>query len=254
MRSTELARLAGVSVRTLRHHHAVGVLPEPPRDPNGYRRYGVEHLVRTLRVTRLAELGVPLERMPALLDDAAPGATDAALAALDDELAAKVAQLERQRALVAELRTLGTAPDQPPALARWVALLPVVSPEQAAADRDVLVLLARMVGEEGQAEVARLYERMAAPALRDVVLDLTRRFDALDDGSTDGEVRALADDLAHHLAPLLAELVTGVPETTEAPWAEVLDALQRHHLRPRQQEALALTARRLEEAAATDDG
>lgn len=31
MKSSELAKLAGVSVRTLRHYHAIGLLPEPPR-------------------------------------------------------------------------------------------------------------------------------------------------------------------------------------------------------------------------------
>lgn len=32
-----MARLAGVTVRTLRHYHQVQVLAEPPRTSNGYR-------------------------------------------------------------------------------------------------------------------------------------------------------------------------------------------------------------------------
>lgn len=253
MRSTELARLAGVSVRALRHYHQVGVLPEPPRDPNGYRRYGVEHLVRTLRVARLAGLGIALERMPALLDDVAPGASDAALAALDEELAARVAQLERQRALVAEVRALGTAPDQPPELARWVALLPAGSPEQSAADRDALVLIARVASERRTAQVARLYEHMAAPALQEVTLDLTHRFAAVGDGTSDEEVRSLAGELAHHLGPLLAEHGVDLPELAAGPWAEAFAALERRHLHPRQSAVLAALARRVE-GAATPDG
>lgn len=39
MRSGELAELAGVSVRTLRHYHRIGLLPEPPRTSAGYRTY-----------------------------------------------------------------------------------------------------------------------------------------------------------------------------------------------------------------------
>ena len=30
MKSSEIAKLAGVSVRTLRHYHAIDLLPEPP--------------------------------------------------------------------------------------------------------------------------------------------------------------------------------------------------------------------------------
>jgi DNA-binding transcriptional MerR regulator len=40
LRIGELADLAGVTVRTIRHYHAKGLLAEPPRDPSGYRRYG----------------------------------------------------------------------------------------------------------------------------------------------------------------------------------------------------------------------
>ena len=49
MRSAELARLAGVTVRTVRHYHHVGVLAEPRRGINGYRSYDVHDLIRLLR-------------------------------------------------------------------------------------------------------------------------------------------------------------------------------------------------------------
>ncbi|MBO4273911.1 MerR family DNA-binding transcriptional regulator [Microbispora triticiradicis] len=41
MRIGELAALVGVSTCTVRHYHQRGVLPEPPRRDNGYRRYGL---------------------------------------------------------------------------------------------------------------------------------------------------------------------------------------------------------------------
>ena len=52
MKSSEIAKLAGVSVRTLRHYHAIDLLPEPPRGENGYRDYGAGDLVRLLRIKR----------------------------------------------------------------------------------------------------------------------------------------------------------------------------------------------------------
>ena len=36
LRSGDVAKLAGVTVRTLRHYRRIGLLPEPPRDDNGY--------------------------------------------------------------------------------------------------------------------------------------------------------------------------------------------------------------------------
>ncbi len=36
---SQLASYAGVTVRAVRHYHAKGLLPEPPRDGSGYRRY-----------------------------------------------------------------------------------------------------------------------------------------------------------------------------------------------------------------------
>jgi DNA-binding transcriptional MerR regulator len=72
MLSGELAELAGVTVRTLRHYHQIGVLPEPPRSAGGYRHYDVRHVVRLLRITRMTALGVPLAALPEVLDDRRP--------------------------------------------------------------------------------------------------------------------------------------------------------------------------------------
>ena len=95
MRSGEVARLAGVSVRTLRHYHQIGVLPEPHRRGGGYRDYDVHDLIRLLRIRRLASLGIPLERIPALLDEDQDAGD--VLAELDGELADQIARLTRQR-------------------------------------------------------------------------------------------------------------------------------------------------------------
>ena len=68
MRSAELARLAGTTVRTLRHYHQIGLLDEPRRSAGGYRDYGLEHLVRVLGVRRLVALGLSLEAVAETLD------------------------------------------------------------------------------------------------------------------------------------------------------------------------------------------
>ena len=59
----ELAELTGTTLRTVRHHHEVGLLTEPERRANGYKQYGVAHLVRVLQVKRLTDLGFSLTQI-----------------------------------------------------------------------------------------------------------------------------------------------------------------------------------------------
>ena len=67
MLSKDVAYLSGVTVRTLRHYHQIGILPEPPRLENGYRDYGVVDVARVLRIKRLASLGLSLEQILSLI-------------------------------------------------------------------------------------------------------------------------------------------------------------------------------------------
>ncbi|NUR98481.1 MAG: MerR family transcriptional regulator [Kribbellaceae bacterium] len=66
---SEVARLAGVSVRTLRHYDAIGLLPPGRIAANGYRYYGRPELLRLQRILLLRELGVPLPSIARILDD-----------------------------------------------------------------------------------------------------------------------------------------------------------------------------------------
>ena len=96
MHSNEVAKLAGVTVRTLRHYHQLGLLSEPPRRANGYRDYSPADVARVLRIKRLAGLGFPLSRIGDVLDemDVEGNATSAsALDELDRELALEIASV-----------------------------------------------------------------------------------------------------------------------------------------------------------------
>lgn len=77
MRSKEVADFAGVTVRTLRHYHQLGILPEPPRLANSYREYGAVDVARVLRIKRLASLGFSLEQVGDMLSRE-PGGIEAA--------------------------------------------------------------------------------------------------------------------------------------------------------------------------------
>ncbi|MFI1225056.1 MULTISPECIES: MerR family transcriptional regulator [unclassified Streptomyces] len=106
----EIAELAGTSLRTVRHYHDIGLLDEPERRSNGYKQYGVAHLVRLLRIKRLTALGFSLTQIASLRDHEHPRD---ALQALDAELAATIERLQHARVEVGALLRRTAATDLP---------------------------------------------------------------------------------------------------------------------------------------------
>ncbi|QIY58177.1 MerR family transcriptional regulator [Streptomyces sp. RPA4-5] len=98
----QLAATAGVTVRAVRHYHHVGLLPEPERDRSGYRRYSAQAAVDLIRIRTLAEAGVPLARIDALLH-ARPAEFAAAVDDIDAELQRKIDQLTEHRRRITAL-------------------------------------------------------------------------------------------------------------------------------------------------------
>ncbi|MDG4792968.1 MerR family transcriptional regulator [Micromonospora sp. WMMD1082] len=72
----QVARLAGVTVRTLHHYDEIGLLSPSGRSAAGYRRYSDADLERLQLIRYYRELGFPLEEIAVILDDPAsdPGA------------------------------------------------------------------------------------------------------------------------------------------------------------------------------------
>lgn len=143
MRSAEIAKHAGITVRTLRHYHAIGLLAEPARSANGYRDYGAEDLLRVLRIRQLASLGFTLDKIGEMLDDLdaersghadAPTSAAALLDELDEALQAQIAHLQGQRELIARLREHDLAADYP---------------ERASGALDAMERLAELANEPG---------------------------------------------------------------------------------------------------------
>jgi DNA-binding transcriptional MerR regulator len=100
----QLASYAGVTIRAVRHYHHIGLLPEPERDPSGYRRYQAAAVVRLIRIRTLAEAGVPLVRVRELLD-ADPATFAAATTEIDRQLRAQIRALQEHRRRIARLGT-----------------------------------------------------------------------------------------------------------------------------------------------------
>lgn len=105
LRSQDLAELAGTTPGALRHYHKIGLLPEVPRDPNGYRRYSPGDLVSVLRIRQLSASGMPLRKIGSVLEQDTTN-QDYLLAELDHELMEQAERINAQRRTIAELRRL----------------------------------------------------------------------------------------------------------------------------------------------------
>jgi DNA-binding transcriptional MerR regulator len=64
----ELARAAGVTVRTLHHYDSLGLLVPSERTGGGHRLYGPADVERLYRLLALRGVGLPLEEIGPLLD------------------------------------------------------------------------------------------------------------------------------------------------------------------------------------------
>jgi DNA-binding transcriptional MerR regulator len=82
---SKLARMAGVTVRTLHHYDQIGLLKPSARTETGYRLYGEGELLRLQQILFFKELDMPLDEVRQILDD--PGFD-------------QVAALERHRQLL----------------------------------------------------------------------------------------------------------------------------------------------------------
>src|SRR5690242_14952782 len=99
---SQLAAYAGVTVRAVRHYHQIGLLPEPERDRSGYRSYNAAAVVRLIRIRTLADAGVPLARVQALLD-ADEEEFGSAVAEIDRRLRREIRELQEHRRQIAKL-------------------------------------------------------------------------------------------------------------------------------------------------------
>jgi DNA-binding transcriptional MerR regulator len=193
--TSELAKLAGTTVNTIRHYHRSGVLEEPDRRRNGYKQYELPDLIRLLRVRRLVELGVPLSRIKNLDAD-----QDATLRQVDDDHAAAIARLEKARQGIAAILKVNAPPDTPPGFE-------AVADRLSEADRSLIHMYTRIYDEQGLADVLSAVEN--------------------DDEGADPEFEALPPDadeatrqrLAEKFAPSVAETLRAHPWMDDDPMA-----------------------------------
>ncbi|WP_432535617.1 MerR family transcriptional regulator [Kineococcus arenarius] len=92
----QAASLSGVSVRTLHHWDAIGLVRPGERTPSGYRLYSSVDIARIHRVLIYRELGLPLAHISGLLDAAVLDATTS----LREQRAQLLERIERLQGMV----------------------------------------------------------------------------------------------------------------------------------------------------------
>ncbi|MEV5810547.1 MerR family transcriptional regulator [Streptomyces parvulus] len=175
-----MAELAGTTTKAIRHYHEIGLLDEPERSCNGYKRYRVGHLVRLLRIRRLTDLGVPLSDIPAV--ESGDGRSRKILRTLDAGLATEIERLQGMRRDLAAVMENRVPIDMPSGFQD----LPNDLPE---ARRSLLLAYSSILTPAAMAE---LRSQLAAPQGT-----LDAEFESLDEDASE-EVR---QHLAERLAP-----------------------------------------------------
>ena len=230
---SELADLVGVTPRTIRHYHRLGLLPEPVRGANGYRRYGPGDLIRLSRIRRMQETGLSLADIGRLLDgDTAQtheSGARAALLALDEQLAARQRELQSRREAIAAVLAGPGDLTLPPQLAALLDRLAATNiPAQALAlERDSLALLVALRPEQIPAIVGLYQDVLDGDA---ELIALGNRFAAMiGTAADDPAVVTLAAELATALRRRipLGDPHDGMPAVATAFLNENLSAAQR---------------------------
>ncbi|MFX4294167.1 MerR family transcriptional regulator [Streptomyces bohaiensis] len=178
--TSQLAELAGTTLKTVRHYHKIGLLEEPERAHNGYKRYGAAHLVRLLRIRRLVDLGVPLSDIPG--PEAPDDEVEKLLRALDAELAAGIERQQRMRREIGAILDERASLDLPAGLGSSIKDLP-------ANDRAFLVAFSSFLTPSA---MTVFEEQLAAPRS-----EVSAEFDALPADAPE-EVR---QQVAHRMLP-----------------------------------------------------
>jgi DNA-binding transcriptional MerR regulator len=189
---SQLASYAGVTVRTVRHYHAKGLLPEPERDHSGYRRYDAHAVVELIRIRTLADAGVPLARVRELLTAGEEEFT-AAVADIDRRLRAEIRDRQRHRERIAQLAAGESLALPPEAVAYLDRLRELELPELLiGGERDAWILVAAQLPEHMPFYMATKQQQLADPATVQLYRDLAAMIDWEAD---DPRVTVVADRL-----------------------------------------------------------
>jgi DNA-binding transcriptional MerR regulator len=233
LRIGEVAKIAGVSTRAIRHYHAVGALPEPERRSNGYREYSTRDVLLLIRLVRLAQLGLTLDEIRDTINEESGRELRGILGEIVIDLDAQTAELARRRRSIAEILSRDGDLMVSPAMTTLLLRLRGVVDDQNLVQReqDILEVAEATMPADRFAELAEAYtDLLDDPQVVAAARDLGARFECLrDQDANDPEVVAVAELIAGQGAAFRS--VGSSEGANEAGWDMFLRSLttaQRH--------------------------
>lgn len=258
----EVAKLTGVTTKTVRHYHQLGLLPEPERSKSGYRLYSADDLLRLRRVRRLRSLGLPLKRIKALLGD--PGDKNTLREVLGDlltEVSGEIERLEERRRRIEGLLAREDLEDSIETSGKPYAIelaekhlgehLSGVSAGLWEQERKLWSTLDAFEWPEGYVEMQELVIRYYAdrPGEYREMLAVSERLNAVADLPEDSpEVERVAEELARRLerTPFPKDPLGDTP-LASGPLGSVFSEILMSSFAPAQRRVLELVQRMLED-------
>lgn len=216
--------MLGLTTKAIRTYHARGLVPEPPRDESGYRRYDPATLVRLARVRRLREIGLGLSEIAPLLRGGDGGAgLREKLRGLEAHLADEIDRLQARQALVAGLLAEGV--DDPIAVSAadvaeelsvaWMReLLPDLTPEEELSERRFQRAMSALMPPPAGEPPPGMPPMEIDPELKQRIGGIQRRFYALADASPDDP---RVDALIPEMTTVLLEAMAATPALDDLP-------------------------------------
>lgn len=257
----EVAKLAGVTTKTVRHYHEIGLLSEPERSESGYRLYAANDLLRLQRIRRLRSFGLSLKRIENILGETGgEHSLREALEALLAEVSEEMDKLDARRRRLEDLLAQGDEaltgePSEDPyaiKLAREYLgdHLSEVSGELWEQERSMWASLDTFEWPEGYRELQQLiiFYYADRPEEYREMLGISERLASLaelPEGSH--EVERVAEDLARHLeqTPIPDNPLSGSPLASN-PVVEVFSEVVLANLSPAQRRVIELAQKYFE--------
>jgi DNA-binding transcriptional MerR regulator len=106
----ELARLMGLTVKTIRYYSDIGLVPEASRTPSGYRRYDDAGMARLELVRTLRDLGIDLAAIRRIAEQRMT--LEEVASAHADAIDLHIRQLTLRRAVLRALARNGSRPQE----------------------------------------------------------------------------------------------------------------------------------------------
>lgn len=188
----EVASLLGISRKTIRHYHKLGLLPEADRSEGGYRLYSADDLFTLQRIRQMQRIGLSLHEIKTILAAASTDLLRETLQTLLGEINEQIARLQARQAQIeslldeqASIRKVGTPPGTPRIFETYQQvfsdLMAVLPPDALETERSIWASLDAFrwpasYHEGLQALMRQLAER---PGVQQQLADLNRRYFAM---------------------------------------------------------------------------